>query len=255
MTAIRSTLVQLVIELKMYIRQPLYLLFSIVMPLMSFLIFGSMYSNMTYGGIDFFTVYIPSFLMLILFSSSVFSVGNQLISDKEKGIYKRIRATPISLVRFISVILIKATIIAMLGFMLIMISASVCFHIPLGVKKIPFFFVYVLFTLFALMLGIIIALLVKKVNTYTMVMMTLFFPMFFLSDATVPLTMMPKWMQEAALFNPLYHANRILRYFWNYKFHILYRNNIWESFMFLFIIFMALFCLLLVRWKEAYDEF
>ena len=105
------------------------------------------------------------------------------------------------------------------------------------------------------MLGIIIALLVKKVNTYTMVMMTLFFPMFFLSDATVPLTMMPKWMQEAALFNPLYHANRILRYFWNYKFHILYRNNIWESFMFLFIIFMALFCLLLVRWKEAYDEF
>ncbi|NVY96183.1 ABC transporter permease [Lactobacillus sp. DCY120] len=250
-----SFLKQLNIELRLYARQPLYLLFSLVMPVASFYFFGSMYSNMKYGGIDFFTVYIPSFCMLILFSSSVFSVGNQVVADKEKGIYKRIRVTPISLIRFISVILLKASIVAIIGFLLIILVAKFVFGVAIGIEKLPFMGIYILFTVFSLGIGVLLALIIKKVNTYTMVMMTLFFPMFFLSDATIPLSTMPKWMRFLAEFNPLYHANKILRFFWNEKFREIYSNSLWKSFVFLGIIILVLFLVLLFRWRKSYDKF
>ena len=72
---------QLKVELKVYLRQPLYLLFSLAMPIMSFLIFGFMYGNASYDGVDYFSQYIPSFSVLILFASSVYNIGNQVVSD------------------------------------------------------------------------------------------------------------------------------------------------------------------------------
>ena len=45
---------QLKVEIKVYLRQPLYLLFSLLMPVFSFLFFGMMYGNVDYNGFSFF---------------------------------------------------------------------------------------------------------------------------------------------------------------------------------------------------------
>lgn len=50
---------QLKVEIKVYLRQPLYLLFSLLMPVFSFLFFGMMYGNVDYNGFSFFANYIP----------------------------------------------------------------------------------------------------------------------------------------------------------------------------------------------------
>ncbi len=249
----KSFLTQLKIEIQLYFRQPFYLLFSIAMPLFSFYFFGSMFQNQDYGGPDFFSMYIPGFCMLILFSSSVFNIGNQLVSDKEKGVYKRIMATPISLVRFIGIILMKGFLLASVGFMLIMAMAKYYFKIDIGLDKLPFCIVYFLFIIFSLFLGVGIAILSKRLNTYSIIMMVLFFPMFLLSDASIPLVAFPKFAQKIAEINPLYHANKILRYFWSEEMRLFYHGKIWLSFMVLGGIFLVLYVVVFMNRRKLYE--
>lgn len=246
-----SILQQLKVEFSIYLRQPFYLLFSLVMPVGSFLFFGSLYSGAEYGSSDFFSMYIPGFCMLILFSTSVFNVGNQVISDKEKGVYNRILTTPISLVRFIGVILAKAFLTAFLGFVLIVIVARFVFNIPMGMERAGFIAAYALFIIFALALGVGIAFLVNKLNSYSIVMMTAFFPMFILSDASIPLMSLPAWAQTLAQYNPLYHGNLILRVFWSPEMNALYGADIWKSFLFLGALFVGLYLVVVYKWKRG----
>ena len=59
---------QLKIEVKVYLRQPMYLLFSLCMPIFSFVFFGMMYGNVEYDGMSYFANYIPGFSVIILFA-------------------------------------------------------------------------------------------------------------------------------------------------------------------------------------------
>lgn len=122
---------QLKVEIKVYLRQPLYLLFSLLMPVFSFLFFGMMYGNVDYNGFSFFANYIPGFSVIILFASSVYNVGNQVVGDKEKGIYKRLSATPISLGRIMGVVVFKGFLLALLGFVIILLLAVFRFNVTL----------------------------------------------------------------------------------------------------------------------------
>lgn len=250
----KSVFKQYLIEMKLYLRQPFYLLFSLMMPVFSFFFFGSMYSNVEYGGVDFFSMYIPGFCMLILFATGVFNVGNQIVSDKEKGIYKRILVTPVSIVRFVGVILFKAFTIAVIGFGLIMLVANLKFGVEIGFSKLPFILVYILFIIFALSIGVGIAVLSKRINTYSVLMMTVFFPMFFLSDASIPLTVLPSWAQTIAEFNPLYHANKILRYFWSSEMKNMLASEIWTSFSVLAGICILIYIVIGFRWRKLYEK-
>jgi ABC-2 type transport system permease protein len=245
---------QLKIEFKLYLRQPLYLLFSLAMPLFSFLFFGSLYSGEDYGGNDFFSMYIPGFCMLILFSTSVFNLGNQIVTDKEKGTYKRIMATPIPLWRFIGVIICKAFTMSVIGFGLMLLVAHFVFSVDLAGKGI-FYLAYFAMVIFGLSIGIGVSFICNKINTYTMVMMSAFFPLFFLSDAAMPIMFFPQFMQDLAWFNPLYHINRILRYFWSVDMATQYASTIWLSFAITGGMFIAIYIVVSLVWRKRKNLF
>ncbi|ALS37680.1 ABC-2 type transport system permease protein [Enterococcus rotai] len=245
---------QLVIEVKLYFRQPLYLIFSVIMPVVSLIIFGSMYSEQKYDGADFFSMFIPGFCVLILYASSIFNIGSQIVSDKEKGIYKRILVTPVSLFRFISVIVFKAYITAWLSFFLILLTSRLLFSVYL-LSKIGFIFGYSIFILYALLIGIGISFITQKVTTFSAVMMGSFFPMFMLSDAAIPLAMMPAKIQQIAKFNPLFQANQILRSFWVGKIFSEQGFTLWKSYLFLIIIGIAIYTIVLFKWKNRESLF
>ena len=144
---------QLKVEIKVYLRQPLYLLFSLLMPVFSFLFFGMMYGNVDYNGFSFFANYIPGFSVIILFASSVYNVGNQVVGDKEKGIYKRLSATPISLGRIMGVVVFKGFLLALLGFVIILLLAVFRFNVTLP-NPVIYCVSYVVTIVYSLCLGL-----------------------------------------------------------------------------------------------------
>lgn len=240
---------QLKIEFKVYLRQPLYLVFSILMPLISFAIFGNIYGGLTYGNNDFFSQYIPSFCVLILFASSVYNVGNQLVGDKEKGIYRRLMVTPVKLWKIIVVLVLKSAIVAMISYFLVMILAKTQFKV-----KIPNFFIftvmYFVTVLYSLVLGVGLGIIINRLNTYSGVLMVSFIPLFVLSDAMMPITMFPNWMQTLAEYNPLYRLNVFLRSFWNLS-SIHSTKNLIMSCIYLALFMTVFLFIVAIRWRQG----
>ncbi len=251
---INSIKKQLSIEFKLLLRQPLYLVFSIIMPAISLLMFGSMNQNVNYDGIDFFSMYIPSFAMIIMFAGGVYNTGNQIVADKEQKIYKRIMVTPIKLSRFIGVILFKNFVVSVIGFIIILIISNIYFHVPIGFDKIPFIIIYLLFILFALSIGIGLAILSNRINVYSTVMMILFMPMFILSDATIPLAVFPDFIQKLAFLNPLYHCNIVLRYFWSAEMRNYYNTQLFPSLLFLIGVLIIIYIIVFLNRKKLYED-
>ncbi|WP_103061511.1 ABC transporter permease [Actinomyces qiguomingii] len=241
---------QLKIELKIYLRQPLYLLFSILMPVVSFAMFGSIYKNSSYGGIDFFSAYIPGFCVIILFASSVYNVGNQVVADREKGIYRRLGVTPVSLPRIMMVVIMKVFLVAMTAFLLIMLTARFIFEVA-APNMALFVAVFLVAVVYSLLFGFGIGAITQKINTFSAVMMALFMPMIILSDATVPLSVMPRTLQNIAEVNPLYRLNLVLRVAWNPENLSAYHDGFYISVVTL-PVFMVLFLLLVAsQWNRA----
>ncbi len=246
---------QLSIEFKLLFRQPLYLVFSLIMPAMSLLMFGSMYQNMSYDGIDFFSMYIPSFAMIVLFAGAVYNTGNQIVADKEQKIYKRIMVTPIKLQRFIGVILFKNFVVSVSGFIILLIISNVFFRVQIGLDKLLFFLVYLLFILFSLSIGIGLAILSNRINVYSTVMMILFMPMIIFSDATIPLAVFPELIQKLAFLNPLYHGNVVLRFFWSVETRAYYNTQLLPSLLFLLGVLILIYIIVFLNRKKLYEDY
>lgn len=245
----RMLVEQLKIEIKVYLRQPMYLLFSLFMPVFSFVFFGMMYGNEDFGGMSYFANYIPGFSVIILFASSVYNIGNQVVGDKEKGIYKRLAVTPISLGRVMAVVVFKAFLLALLGFVLILLIATFKFHVEF---PNPVFYTvsYIITIIYSLCLGFGAGMLVDKLNIYSAVMMALFMPMFILSDTTIPLNIMPEIFQKLSKINPLYHMTYLLRVAWDTSRYNMDVKGFWISAGFMVGLFALMVCTVTLKWKK-----
>ncbi|SFL62322.1 ABC-2 type transport system permease protein [Gracilibacillus orientalis] len=240
---------QLKVEFKVYLRQPLYLVFTILMPAIFFLFFGMMYAGEQYNGIDFFSQYIPGFLVLILFASSVFNIGNQVVTDKEKGVYKRLSVAPISFNRIMFAVISKGFIVALIGYIEILIIAKFVFDVTFS-SIFVFSISYVACIIYALIIGFGLGMGIKTLNNYTVIMMTSFFPMFMLSDAGLPLSLFPEFVQNLAYLNPLYHMNIALRVAWNTELYTTYQSEFFISLAFLSV-FMVIFLMwVIAKWRK-----
>lgn len=83
-------------ELKLFFRETLPLLFTYIVPAVCFVVFGLMFQSNSYDGLDYFQAYIPSMIAIIIFTTAFFSMGLQVVIDREKGVYKRLKGTPLN---------------------------------------------------------------------------------------------------------------------------------------------------------------
>ncbi|XCB29014.1 ABC transporter permease [Arcanobacterium hippocoleae] len=239
---------QLKIELKIYLRQPLYLLFSVVMPAVSFGIFGSIYKDASYGGLDFFAAYIPGFCVIILFATGVFNVANQVVSEREHGIYRRLSVTPVSMLRVMCVVVLKVFLVSVLSFILILLLAFFVFDIT---PPALWFFVpaFLATVLVALVFGFTFGALFDKTNQFSAAGMAIFTPLILLSDATLPLQVMPGYLKTIAQVNPLYRLNLLLRAAWDPASHAVSSGSLLESIAVLALLLMVASTAAYLRWR------
>lgn len=207
---------QLKYEFKMFFREPLYVFFSLLLPAISYAMFGAMYGNQTYGNLDYFSAYVPGFIVIIMFTACIFSVGFQNVMNRELGVYKRLMATPVSLNMVLMTTLVRGSIVAVVGLLEILLITKFGFDKSLTEYWMQFLLGYILVTFISLVIGFFIGIIFKKTKTALMALMAAMYPVMFLSDATIPLSAMPKIMQDIApIINPLYHMNILLRACWN----------------------------------------
>jgi len=174
-----------------------------------------MYKNITYGGINFFQKYIPGLIAIIMYSSTIFGVGLQMVIDKESGVFKRLKAAPIKMRRIYAITAIKGLFVSLIGLLEILLLAKFAFNATLTSHWVEFLIGFIISITTLLTLGFLVALLFNTTRSAIAALMITFYPVFFLSDAAMPLKTMPKiFAQAAPIINPLYHVNVFLGLSW-----------------------------------------
>lgn len=205
------------VEFHLFTRNFPSLFFSLGFPAMMLLIFGGVYGNKPsplFGGYGTVDVSIPAYTALIIATTGIMTLPLAVAGYREGGVLKRLKASPMAPTDLlVSQILVNVamTVVGMLVLVLVGVMVfDLRFQGHLGPTVLSFF----LSTLSIYALGYLIASLVPGTKACTAIANIVFFPMLFLTGATVPLEIMPENMVTISKFLPLTYAVRLMKGAW-----------------------------------------
>jgi ABC-2 type transport system permease protein len=197
------------------------IVFTLVQPMIWLVLFGQMFSHITrfpgaavqFGSVSYLQFFLPAvILQSIMFGSGQSGVG--MITDIDSGFLDKLLTTPIN--RFsillgrilgdLTRLLMQAVIIILIGWAMGRVQQPrVVFYYGItGIVGALCLAVLAAVTLAAL--NIFIALTTKSTEATFTIGNFLTFPLMFVSGSQLPLSLMPKWMQIIAHFNPVNFA-------------------------------------------------
>ena len=206
-----------VMNFKLYLREPIATFFTLAFPPLLVLLFGAMYGNdpsQLYGGYGTMDITMPAYTALILGTIGLLGVPITTSGYREQGVLRRFRATPMRPLTYIVADLLTNLVMTLLG-MIILIGVGWALYKVRFEGQVLSVFVAVVFsglTMFSI--GYLIASLAPGARTAQVIGMVIFYPMMFLSGASIPLEVMPEGVRRIADFLPLTHVVTLLRGLW-----------------------------------------
>ena len=206
-----------VMNFKLYLREPIATFFTLAFPPLLVLLFGAMYGNdpdPLYGGYGTMDITMPAYTALILGTIGLLGVPITTSGYREQGVLRRFRATPMRPLTYIVADLLTNLTMTLLG-MVILIGIGWALYKVRFEGQVLSVIVAVVFsglTMFAV--GYLIASLAPGARTAQVIGMVIFYPMMFLSGASIPLEVMPEGVRRISDFLPLTHVVTLLRGLW-----------------------------------------
>jgi ABC-2 type transport system permease protein len=181
------------------------------------LLFGSIYGNDAsdiYHGYGMVDVSIPAYFALIISVTAIMSIPLELSNNREKKILKKYMATPVRKVTILSSQLLVNSIITILGIILLYIVGIIAYRVTFLGNIFLFVLVFLLslFSMFAF--GLLLSNLGKNNKNTSAVCNAVFFPMLFLSGATIPIELFPKTVKYISKVIPLTYVVDALKKSW-----------------------------------------
>ena len=163
------------------------------------------------GEPSYFQFVAPGIIAMVVMMALMTGLPHAISYEKDMGTLDGMLAAPISRLSIILGKVMAQTIRGMIQGFIILLLAVVLFGVVIE-GSILLVIALVILTVFSFVgLGILITSFADKEETATMVMMTLMFPMMFLSGVFFPIQQMPWYMQDLAHILPLTYATTALR--------------------------------------------
>ncbi|MCA9962566.1 MAG: ABC transporter permease [Chloroflexota bacterium] len=229
-------------ELKLQLREPLGVFFTLAFPVMLLVIFGSIYGNEPssflggYGSID---VSVPGYIGMIIGTIGMISLPIALSNYREQGILRRLQATPLPSSTVLWSQVAVNVIMTALGALLLVITGFMGYGLRVPTAPFAIIPAMLLGGFSFLAVGFVLAGLLPTARSAQAVGMALFYPMLFLSGAAMPRQIMPDSVQAIADFLPLTHVVKLLEGLW--------LEGTWNLTSLAVVIGMLVVCLLVSR--------
>lgn len=208
---------QLKYDLLMFSRELFYMIFTIIIPPVTYLFMGQLFGDQTYtGNLSYAETYTPSFILLITFGVIFFAFGFEQVMNRTTGVEKRISLSPVPKNMLLLSGVLKSIIITSIGFFLVYIMGILVYH--LSFEPLRFLSAYGFFIILnavLLVMSSAIYSLFKSMNAALVFSIVIFQVVMLTGGFTMPISMMPKFVQIIADLNPLYHMNNLFISIWN----------------------------------------
>jgi ABC-2 type transport system permease protein len=163
------------------------------------------------GNPSYFDFVAPGIMAMTVMMSVMTGLPVAISQEKEVGTLDGMMVAPINRMSIIFGKTLGQTGRGLLQGVIILVLATVLFHVSIQ-GSIVLVFALLLLGVFSFVgLGIVITSFAKDQETATMMMMTLMFPMMFLSGVFFPIQQMPWYMQDISKILPLTYASQALR--------------------------------------------
>ncbi|QNK88543.1 ABC transporter permease [Sporosarcina sp. resist] len=208
---------QLKYDLLMFSRELFHLVFTIVVPPVTYIFMGQLFGDQTYAGnLSYAQTYTPSYILLITFTTVFFAFGFDQVTHRTTGVEKRIRLSPVSKNMLLLSSIIRSIIITSFGYLFVyaigMLLYDLQFHVLNFILAYGFF---IALNAALLVIASAIYSFFNEMKSALVFSIVIFQVVIFTGGFAFPINMMPKFIQVIAEFNPLYHMNNLFIGVWN----------------------------------------
>jgi ABC-2 type transport system permease protein len=187
------------VDLKLAFRNKGVIFFNYLFPLLFFFIFSEMMKAERGGTIS----YVVSMVLVMgILGNGLFGAGVRAVQEREMNILRRFKVTPISPVPLLVASLVTGWVIYVPIVLVILVLAHGMYGMPIPQRLFSLFGLISLGVLAFRSLGLILASVANSMQESQLLIQLFYMPMLFLSGATFPITMLPRWGQTFAQFLP-----------------------------------------------------
>lgn len=196
----------IVSEVRLFLREPVYLLVVILLPAAILAIFGSLFGasrpDPALGGLRFVDVFVPSLVVISLATLGIQTLPIRLATYREKGVLRRLSTTPAHPVRLLIAQFVVYAGTAMLGLALLVVVAKLAFDVPWPQQPLAYVAAFALGMSSLFAIGLLLAAIAPSARVATAVGLPAFFAIMLLGGVYVPRALLPEVMVRIGDFTP-----------------------------------------------------
>jgi ABC-2 type transport system permease protein len=206
------------LELKLFLREPLTVLFALALPLLVLFVMGGVFGNDAdaefYRGVGAMDYYVPAYIALVTASVGLISLPAHIAGNRDRGVLKRYHASSMPTWAVVGASVITTFVIAAVS-SLLLVAVAMPIHSVVG----PDSFVGVLVGFFAAALvfaslGVLLGAVLPTARAAQALGVLLWFVMLILGGAGPPPEVLTGVMGTVGDLTPLRHGVRIMQDGW-----------------------------------------
>jgi ABC-2 type transport system permease protein len=201
-------------ELKLILRNFIVVFFCVIFPAGMVLLFGSMYGNdpiPQWGGYGMVDLSFGAYAGMCICVTGLMSLPLTLSQYRQKKVLKQFRATPVSPGSLLVSQVVVNFIFTIVSIVLLFLVSRICFGYAMRGSFWLFSVAFFIVSVCIFSIGMLIASIAPNERAATIICYLVYFPMLFLSGATVPYEMFPKGMQKFVQVLPLTHGIKMMK--------------------------------------------
>jgi ABC-2 type transport system permease protein len=200
-SAARLVLHQFRYDQKTFWRNSASVFFTVMLPLIFLFIFATIFGNdeIEGRGVNTTTYYVPAIVSLAVISATTVSLAINLTTDRERGLLKRVRGTPLPTPVFVSGRVGNSLVISVLMVVLIAVIGRIVYDVSLPDQTIPALLVTLAVGAFAFScLGFALTTIIPNEDAAPAVTNAIVLPLYFISGVFIPDTEIPTGVLKVA---------------------------------------------------------
>lgn len=204
-------------EMKIVLREPMSVFFTIAFAPLLMGLFGMIFGNKPMSPHDrsgFIDYSVAAYIGMTIATAGLMHLPVTVATYREKSILRRLKITPLSPHAILGAQLVVMLLMTMLGSALLIILGKTAFHLRFTGNALSVTAGLILCCMSFFTLGFVLAGLARSARIAQTASMIIYFPMLFLSGAMIPREIMPKTIQHISEYLPLTHVVVLMRGLW-----------------------------------------
>ncbi len=206
------------VEIKLFLREPVGLFFTLVFPVMILLLFSAIFGNGKVPGglgLRMVDVMAPSYTGMVIGTTALLGLPITLAGYRQQGTLRRLRATPLHPSVILAAHVLVNLLMTAVGISLLLFTARIVYDIRLPEAPFSVALAFLISSLSFFALGFVLAGVLPSARTAQIVGQVVFFPMFFLSGAAgIQPEMFPDALRRVSDLLPLTYVVELVQELW-----------------------------------------